>query len=997
MKSKPPRTGPLQSSQAIIKPKSEKAILHGFLFFITWIILSGFWSSSVFSANKTKPPFPVISIPEKAQGEKAIQALAGKLPEVAAWYGISTQEFAKIMREDSNAWLDKKGRLLYIDEFPEPAQEEEGAVVEEGPFPYSETFLLHSRPGSSRVIFLDFDGHTVSGTAWNSSYGDPIVSPAYSMDSDRTTFTNTEKDRIQRVWQRVAEDYAPFDVDVTTEDPGQAAITRSSSGDNVYGTRVVITIDDFASCGCGGFAYVGVFDNVGDNYKPAYVFNGGEVGIAEAISHEVGHNLGLSHDGTTTGAAYYSGHGSGATGWAPIMGVGYNKQLVQWSKGEYLNANQTQDDIQFIQNNGALLMTDDHSDVETGATALDSSTDGTTVTLSGEGLIERRDDIDVFQFLSGSGDFSINVNPASLSPNLDIKAELYDDLGNLIASSNPGDSLPASINETGLPAGEYFLMVDGVGKGDPLGTGYSDYGSLGVYTVSGSIPDPGGLQAPNAVATTTTSPGTAPHVVDFFGDGSTDDGSIVSYDWDFGDSSSNSSLINPSHTYNAPGSFIATLTVTDDDGLTDSDTVNITVINQPPVAVASAGATSGTAPLDVTFSSAGSNDPDGTIASYSWDFGDGGSSTGANPTHTYTTAGNFIVTLTVTDNLGGTDSATTDPIVVDPPPFSDQHANGEIFGSGTVNGNYTNTHNDGNPVESIRERESGGKPSKRYSYLEHTWTFNVQPGNTITLFINAWTSSSIDGDEMVFAYSTNGGSFYTDILTINNILDNPLVAVPLPSDTEGNVRIRVRDTDRNQGNRSLDTVSVDEMYIRTVNQPGSPPNAPTNLSAEATSPYQINLVWDDNSDDEYGFRIERSDNGGSSFNLVDTVSENVTTFSDTTVAPNSPYTYRTTAYNGSGQSTDSNEAVATTPNDPGSSITLSASGYKVKGVHHADLAWSGATGAYVGILRNGTLIETINNNGAYTDNIGTKGGGSYTYEVCETGTSSCSDPVTVNF
>ena len=987
---------PLQNSEAIVKPNFRGPMLYGFIFSLVWVALTGFWSSPVFSADHVKPTFPIISLPEKAQGDKAIQALAGKLSEVAAWYGMSTQEFARIMREDPNAWLDKKGRLLYIDEFPEPAQEEEGAMVEEGPFPYSQTFLMHSLPDSNRVIYLDFDGHTVSGTAWNNSYGDPIVSPAYSTDSDRSTFSNTELDRIQRIWQRVAEDFAPFDVDVTTEDPGQAAITRSSSGDDVYGTRVVITVDDFAGCDCGGFAYVGVFDNVSNYLKPAYVFNTSEVGVAEAASHEVGHNLGLSHDGTTTGTSYYKGHGSGATGWAPIMGVGYYQSLVQWSKGEYLNANRTQDDIQIIQNNGALLMTDDHSDVETGATSLDSTTDGTTVTLSGEGLIERRTDIDVFQFLSGSGDFSINVNPASLSPNLDIQAELYDDLGSLIASSNPADSLPASINETGLPAGEYFLMVEGIGKGDPVGTGYSDYGSLGVYSISGSIPDPGGLQAPNAVATTSTPSGPAPHQVEFIGSGSTDDNSIVGYDWDFGDGSPTSPDPDPDHIYNSPGSFTATLTVTDNDGLTDSDTVNITVVNQPPVAMASADTTFGTAPLDVTFSSANSFDLDGTITGYSWDFGDGSSSTSTNSTHTYATAGNFTATLTVTDNLGDTDSDMAPAVTVEPPPFVDQNADGEIFGSGTVNGNYTNTHADGNPVESILERESGGRPNRRYSYLEHFWIIDVQPGNMVTLFIDAWTSVPSDGDEMVFAYSTNGGSSYTDVLTINNTSDNGRVAVPLPPETQGNVRIRVRDTDRSQGNRSLDRVYVDEMFIKTENQPGSPPNAPTGLAAIAVSSGQIDLDWTQNSDDEYGFRIERADDVDSSFNLIVTVGVDVTTFSDTTVVPNSTFTYRTIAYNGSGQSAYSNPAIATT-HDPGSFITLSVNGYKVKGIHHADLRWNGATGANVVILRNGNLITTTANDGSYTNNIGNKGGGSYTYQICETGTSSCSDSGTINF
>ena len=97
------------------------------------------------------------------------------------------------------------------------------------------------------------------------------------------------------------------------------------------------------SCSCGGVAYIGIFDDTSDYYKPALVFYdalgaGNEKYVAEAISHEAGHNMGLAHDGTAS-TGYYPGHGSGATGWAPIMGVGYYQPLVQWSKGEYAGAN----------------------------------------------------------------------------------------------------------------------------------------------------------------------------------------------------------------------------------------------------------------------------------------------------------------------------------------------------------------------------------------------------------------------------------------------------------------------------------------------------------------------------------------------------------------------------------------------------------------------------------------------------------------------------------
>ena len=992
----------LLPSQTGKKHDYRNAVSHRLFFiFISFALLVVIClTASVVSA---KPPFPTISLPGKSQGDHAVKVLAGKLPEVAAWYGSTPQEFASMLVQDNTAWIDAKGRLFFIEDFPEPVVEGGAPTLTEELFPYDQTFILHSRPGAKRVLFLDFDGHMTTGTAWNANYGDPIISPAYDTDGDRTTFSNTEMNRIQNVWRSVAEDYAPFDVDVTTEDPGQDAITRSSSTDDRYGTRVVMTVDDFAGCGCGGFAYVGIFDYVGDYYKPAFVFNTSEVGVAEAVSHEAGHNLGLYHDGVINGSSYYSGHGTGATGWAPIMGVGYYKQLVQWSKGEYANANNTEDDIQIIQSNGALLMADDHGNDQANSTALGNTTDGTTVSLNGTGLIERRTDVDFFRFVSGNGNVSLTINPVPLSPNLDILAELYDANGLLIATSNPVDGLSASINETALPAGEYFISIDGIGKGDPLGTGYTDYASLGQYSISGSVPDPGMLQSPIAVATATPPlNGPAPFTLYLFGNESYDpDGSIQSYEWDFGDVSDNSFNSDPAHTYYAPGNYTATLTVVDNDGLSDSDTVSITVENKAPIAMASADVTSGTAPLTVNFDSIGSNDPDapyGMITDYSWDFGDGVSSNTANASHTYNSAGIFIVTLTVTDDFGDTG---TDTVMIDvsQPPAINQYPTSENYVSGTVTGSYTNTLADDGVAESIMELESGGKPSNRYSYLEHVWVIPVQSGNSVGLFINAWQSDAADNDNnndnFIFAYSTDGGTTYVDALTINNVTDKGVVSVSLPPDTQGSVLIRVLDTDRSSGNKFLDTVFVDELYISTENQPGVPPPAPTGLKAVAVSSGLIDLSWMDNATDEYGFRIERSMDYGVSWNTVATVGKDIQAYSDTDVESDTTYWYQVSAYNGSGQSGYDGPVNATTYP---ASIVISANGYKEKGSKKVDLAWSNATTEYVDIYRNSTLIGTVPNSFTYTDNIGKGGGGSYTYHICESSsTYNCSDTVTVNF
>jgi len=151
------------------------------------------------------------------------------------------------------------------------------------------------------------------------------------------------------------------------------------------------------------------------------------------------------------------------------------------------------------------------------------------------------------------------------------------------------------------------------------------------------------------------------------GSGSTDpDGSIASYAWTFGDGSSGSG-VRPSATYASAGNFTVTLTVTDDRGASSqpvTTTVTVNVGQQPPTASAG-GPYSGTVNQQVAFDGTGSSDPDGSVVSYAWRFGDGNSGTGPTPTHSYATGGAFTVTLTVTDNDNLTGTSTTTASITD--------------------------------------------------------------------------------------------------------------------------------------------------------------------------------------------------------------------------------------------------------------------------------------------------------------------------------------------
>ncbi len=462
---------------------------------------------------------PLLSLPIVGHFLPTLQNQLDKLPAEAQERALTQLEKMGNL-EDPSIQLDITGRVFFIENSVHLPQ---GAVDNHLSEAHRRTIsdtpitrlgpggvpLLHSLPGSPNVIYLNFLGGQLVNRAWNDNYGIPVIQALpYSLDSNNA-FSAQEIVSMANIWRRVAEDYSPWMVDVTTERPAaftstvlEAMITKSVDAAGV----------NLPASFAGGIAYldiIGFYDAL--YYSPALIYfnnlaGGREDVVAEAVSHELGHNFGLSHDGVSGGSSYYSGAGGvSPTSWGPIMGAAYFRSVTKFNNGDYPGANNQEDDLAIISSSFPLRTDEVGNTLDT---AMRLTTSGGSFSFSS--LIEWYTDVDVFYMDITGGTVSIFAKPYTslvdtVGNNLDIALQLLDSSGNILVTSDPTNSSSASISVNNLLPGRFYVKVYAVGNSV---TPYSVYGSMGQYDLSGQFNDAGITTTTTSTSTTTTRPTT---------------------------------------------------------------------------------------------------------------------------------------------------------------------------------------------------------------------------------------------------------------------------------------------------------------------------------------------------------------------------------------------------------------------------------------------------------------------------------------------------------
>ena len=358
-------------------------------------------------------------------------------------------------------------------------------------------FNLSSKKAAPLTIYLDFDGANLKHTAhYDKRRPATATAGRFNLDNNDKAYSEAERRAMFEIWQTVSATYAAWHVNVTTVKPTFDDLKRSGPNDRRYGTTIVVTGSHpgGAACSCTGWAFIGTFDTTWTNqmeYRTGLVFaqrmraymadHADLVGkvIGSVASHEVGHQLGLKHDGGKD-SEYHQGNEV----WGPIMGSAYKAPLMQFDKGAYAGATNRQQNDLVIISRQLPRAGDQHPGKPSAAVEIPLNKAQYPMLGIGDG--------DAFKVNLTKGQrVRIGAVPAARFSPLDLQMQVYDRTGKVLATRNPGTSAKDRNTAVGVGAwhdftatytGKYTVRIAAGVSVSTSGTRYTgQYGNYGRY------------------------------------------------------------------------------------------------------------------------------------------------------------------------------------------------------------------------------------------------------------------------------------------------------------------------------------------------------------------------------------------------------------------------------------------------------------------------------------------------------------------------------------
>ncbi len=328
-----------------------------------------------------------------------------------------------------------------------------------GPYNNQDVTKLESRPGSPYVFYLN------TTAVMNGS----------------TPLNGVTKENMYRAWQSVADQFSMLNLNVTTN----RAVYDAAKSANVLRTGIINFVNQDGRSNApvhsfGTTAAGTLYRNPASGWDYGY-------GIGMTAAHEIGHEMGMLHDGGAGDGEYFGG--IAAFQWCPIMGNywrggSWANQLFTWSKGEYSGASNKEDDFyNMTVGENVPYVADDNPN---GKPLLFGSA-GSIDPARNWGQIERNTDSDAFTFtLKSNGTLNLRIDPIEYLRMLDVDATLYNAAGAVVARSNLAVNRSAEFVNLALSAGSYKLVIQGGAEGTPA-NGFSKYSSIGYYAMKGTL------------------------------------------------------------------------------------------------------------------------------------------------------------------------------------------------------------------------------------------------------------------------------------------------------------------------------------------------------------------------------------------------------------------------------------------------------------------------------------------------------------------------------